>query len=109
MKKRKISKTLKLNFLLNYYQLNHDEVAYYTVLNTNVKNIRQKCDIFVMESTETVIHFVLICQIFYSLQFPSGYYGHFRSKSRNDFVNEYRQQAKPSPPEKFTRKLTVRI
>ncbi|XP_071784316.1 uncharacterized protein [Asterias amurensis] len=40
--------------------------------------------------------------------FPSGYYGHFRSKSRNDFVNEYRQQAKPSPPEKFTRKLTAR-
>ncbi|XP_046568450.1 uncharacterized protein LOC124276843 [Haliotis rubra] len=33
--------------------------------------------------------------------FPSGYYGHFRSKSRNDFVCEYRQLAKPQPPEKF--------
>ncbi|XP_022098873.1 uncharacterized protein LOC110983705 [Acanthaster planci] len=40
--------------------------------------------------------------------FPTGYYGHFRSKSRNDFVNEYRQQAKPSPPEKFCRKLQTR-
>jgi hypothetical protein len=40
--------------------------------------------------------------------FPSGYYGHFRSKSRNDFVNEYRQQAKPSPPEKFVKKLQTR-
>ncbi|XP_025106888.1 uncharacterized protein LOC112571805 [Pomacea canaliculata] len=33
--------------------------------------------------------------------FPSGYYGHFRSKSRNDFVCEYRQLAKPQPPNKF--------
>ncbi|XP_038068721.1 uncharacterized protein LOC119738068 [Patiria miniata] len=40
--------------------------------------------------------------------FPTGYYGHFRSKSRNDFVNDYRQQAKPSPPEKFCRKLQTR-
>ncbi|CAH1784712.1 unnamed protein product [Owenia fusiformis] len=34
--------------------------------------------------------------------FSSGYHGHFRSKSRNDFVNEYRQKAKPKPPGKFT-------
>ncbi|XP_022299315.2 ciliary microtubule inner protein 7-like [Crassostrea virginica] len=33
--------------------------------------------------------------------FPSGYYGHFRSKTRNDFVCEYRQLAKPQPPNKF--------
>ncbi|XP_785139.3 uncharacterized protein LOC579958 [Strongylocentrotus purpuratus] len=31
----------------------------------------------------------------------AGYYGHFRSKHRNDFLNQYRQQAKPSPPQKF--------
>ncbi|KAL8563765.1 hypothetical protein ACOMHN_058280 [Nucella lapillus] len=36
--------------------------------------------------------------------FPSGYYGHFRSKSRNDFVCEYRQLAKPPPPDKFLRR-----
>lgn len=33
--------------------------------------------------------------------FSSGYYGHFRSKSRNDFVCEYRQLAKPVPPNRF--------
>lgn len=33
--------------------------------------------------------------------FPSGYHGHFRSKSRPDFVNEYRQLARPQPPQKF--------
>ncbi|XP_033745267.1 uncharacterized protein LOC117330849 [Pecten maximus] len=33
--------------------------------------------------------------------FPSGYYGHFRSKSRNDFCNEYRNLARPQPPKKF--------
>lgn len=33
--------------------------------------------------------------------FSSGYYGHFRSKSRNDFVCEYRQIAKPVPPKRF--------
>ncbi|XP_074645174.1 ciliary microtubule inner protein 7-like [Tubulanus polymorphus] len=36
--------------------------------------------------------------------FPSGYHGHFRSKSRNDFVNEYRQLAKPPPPQRFLRR-----
>ncbi|XP_076447943.1 ciliary microtubule inner protein 7-like [Babylonia areolata] len=36
--------------------------------------------------------------------FPTGYYGHFRSKSRNDFVCEYRQLAKPPPPDKFLRR-----
>ncbi|GFR75708.1 hypothetical protein ElyMa_002195100 [Elysia marginata] len=33
--------------------------------------------------------------------FPSGYYGHYRSKTRTDFVNEYRQLAKPQPPRRF--------
>ncbi|XP_076096289.1 uncharacterized protein LOC143067119 isoform X1 [Mytilus galloprovincialis] len=33
--------------------------------------------------------------------FSSGYYGHYRSKSRNDFVCEYRQIAKPVPPKRF--------
>ncbi|XP_053377307.1 uncharacterized protein LOC123529342 [Mercenaria mercenaria] len=33
--------------------------------------------------------------------FPTGYYGHFRSKSRADFICEYRQLARPLPPKKF--------
>lgn len=33
--------------------------------------------------------------------FPSGFYGHFRSKSRADFVCEYRKLARPQPPDKF--------
>ncbi|XP_059171817.1 uncharacterized protein LOC131952899 [Physella acuta] len=33
--------------------------------------------------------------------FPTGYYGHYRSRTRTDFVNEYRQLAKPQPPNKF--------
>jgi len=33
--------------------------------------------------------------------FPSGYYGHYRSKVRTDFVNEYRQIARPQPPQRF--------
>jgi len=33
--------------------------------------------------------------------FPSGYYGHYRSRVRTDFVNEYRQLAKPQPPSRF--------
>lgn len=40
--------------------------------------------------------------------FSSGYYGHFRSKHRNDFLNHYRQQAKPSPPQKFHDKIVDR-
>ncbi|XP_064633026.1 uncharacterized protein LOC135491226 isoform X2 [Lineus longissimus] len=36
--------------------------------------------------------------------FPSGFHGHFRSKSRNDFICEYRQLAKPQPPKKFLRR-----
>lgn len=39
---------------------------------------------------------------------PTSFHGHFRSKSRNDFVNEYRQQAKPTPPGQFVRRLTSR-
>ncbi|XP_041457889.1 uncharacterized protein LOC121410089 [Lytechinus variegatus] len=38
----------------------------------------------------------------------TGYYGHFRSKHRNDFINQYRQQAKPSPPQKFHDMITDR-
>ncbi|XP_070559162.1 uncharacterized protein [Ptychodera flava] len=38
--------------------------------------------------------------------YPSGFHGHFRSKIRNDFVNDYRQQAKPSPPLKFVKRLS---
>ncbi|KAH3819145.1 uncharacterized protein LOC127882425 [Dreissena polymorpha] len=38
--------------------------------------------------------------------FPSGYYGHFRSKSRADFVCEYRQLARPIPPKKFIARST---
>lgn len=33
--------------------------------------------------------------------FPSGYHGHFRSKTRPDFICEYRQLARPQPPDKF--------
>lgn len=33
--------------------------------------------------------------------YNSGYHGHFRSKSRNDFICEYRQLAKPQPPKVF--------
>ncbi|CAL1545146.1 unnamed protein product [Lymnaea stagnalis] len=33
--------------------------------------------------------------------FPTGYYGHYRSRTRTDFVNEYRQLAKPQPPQRF--------
>ncbi|WAR25285.1 CC084-like protein [Mya arenaria] len=38
--------------------------------------------------------------------YPSGYYGHFRSKSRADFVCEYRQLARPVPPKKFIARST---
>lgn len=34
-------------------------------------------------------------------QFPSGFHGHFRSKSRSEFTIPYRHRAKPCPPEKF--------
>ncbi|CAF3316348.1 unnamed protein product [Rotaria sp. Silwood2] len=33
--------------------------------------------------------------------FPTGYYGHFRAKSRIDLCNDFRQFARPSPPKKF--------
>ncbi|XP_050412770.2 uncharacterized protein C3orf84 [Patella vulgata] len=36
--------------------------------------------------------------------FPTGFHGHFRNKTRNDFVCEYRILAKPQPPEKFLRR-----
>lgn len=41
-------------------------------------------------------------------QYPTGYYGHFRSKSRADFVCEYRQLARPVPPKKFVVRSKVR-
>ncbi|XP_067908043.1 uncharacterized protein C3orf84-like isoform X1 [Heterodontus francisci] len=37
--------------------------------------------------------------------FPTGFHGHARSKSRNDIFQEYRQQAKPPPPEKLIKRL----
>jgi len=37
--------------------------------------------------------------------FPSGYHGHFRNKSRTTVVNEYRQKARPNPPEIFHRRF----
>ncbi|CAF1297670.1 unnamed protein product [Rotaria magnacalcarata] len=33
--------------------------------------------------------------------FPTGYYGHFRAKSRIDICNDFRQLARPDPPRKF--------
>jgi len=39
--------------------------------------------------------------------FPSGYYGHYRSRVRTDFVNEYRQLAKPQPPKRFIHRSTM--
>ncbi|CAF1122554.1 unnamed protein product [Rotaria sordida] len=33
--------------------------------------------------------------------FPSGYYGHFRARSRADLCNYFRQLAQPNPPKKF--------
>ncbi|XP_059800677.1 uncharacterized protein C3orf84-like isoform X3 [Hypanus sabinus] len=38
-------------------------------------------------------------------EFPTGYHGHARSKSRNDIFQEYRLQAKPHPPEKLLKRL----
>lgn len=37
--------------------------------------------------------------------YPSGYHGHYRSRTRTDVLNEYRQKAKPVPPEIFHRRL----
>lgn len=34
----------------------------------------------------------------------NGYYGHLRSRPRNDFIVEYRHLAKPSPPRIFTKR-----
>ncbi|XP_048403397.1 uncharacterized protein LOC125460237 isoform X3 [Stegostoma tigrinum] len=39
------------------------------------------------------------------LEFPTGFHGHARSKSRNDVFQEYRQRAKPPPPEKLINRL----
>ncbi|XP_053325414.1 uncharacterized protein C3orf84 homolog [Spea bombifrons] len=37
--------------------------------------------------------------------FPSGFHGHFRSHSRNDFYQEYRQEARPHPPHAFIERI----
>lgn len=36
--------------------------------------------------------------------FPSGFHGHFRSHIRNDICQEYRTEAKPTPPKAFTQR-----
>ena len=41
-------------------------------------------------------------------QFPSGYHGHFRSKSRQEFTIPYREKAKPPPPTKFLNRSSAR-
>ncbi|CAK8681549.1 unnamed protein product [Clavelina lepadiformis] len=33
--------------------------------------------------------------------FPSGYYGHHRSKTRNDILQDFRHEATPMPPNQF--------
>lgn len=40
--------------------------------------------------------------------FPTGFHGHFRSKSRSEFTIPYRQRAKPCPPRKFLNYATER-
>lgn len=44
-----------------------------------------------------------------SSQFPSGYYGHFRAKSRADLCQYFRQLARPDPPKKFFDRHQVNI
>lgn len=44
----------------------------------------------------------------YGTWHPSGFHGHFRSKSREDFTIPYRQKAKPPPPMKFLNRSSVR-
>ncbi|CAH3195163.1 unnamed protein product, partial [Porites evermanni] len=39
--------------------------------------------------------------------FPTGFHGHFRSKSRSEFTIPYRQRAKPCPPRKFLNYATL--
>lgn len=34
-------------------------------------------------------------------QFPTGYYGHFRARSRADLCNYFRHLARPEPPKRF--------
>ncbi|XP_057297246.1 uncharacterized protein LOC130626160 [Hydractinia symbiolongicarpus] len=40
--------------------------------------------------------------------FPTGFHGHFRSKSRNNFNVPYREYAKPTPPSKFLNRTKMR-
>ncbi|CAF0742172.1 unnamed protein product [Didymodactylos carnosus] len=39
--------------------------------------------------------------------YSSGYYGHFRSKSRLELSNYFRQLAKPLPPKKFSKRQSA--
>jgi len=43
------------------------------------------------------------------MQFPSGYYGHFRAKTRADLCNYFRQLARPTPPKKFLDQQRVKL
>jgi len=44
----------------------------------------------------------------YGSWFPTGYHGHFRSKSRQEFTIPYREKAKPPPPTKFLNRSSAR-
>lgn len=44
----------------------------------------------------------------YGTWYPSGFHGHFRSKSRLEYTVPYREQAKPPPPSKFLDRAQVR-
>lgn len=52
--------------------------------------------------------FVFHLPIFYR-QFPTGYYGHSRAKSRIDLCDYYRQLARPEPPKKFLERQNVGV
>ncbi|XP_029457060.1 uncharacterized protein C3orf84 homolog isoform X2 [Rhinatrema bivittatum] len=36
---------------------------------------------------------------------PTGFYGHFRTRIRNDFKQEYRHEARPQPPRVFIQRM----
>lgn len=52
-------------------------------------------------------HFMFMDCFVFCFQHNSGFYGHPRSKPRNDFGIEYRHQAKPTPPRLFTKRAQV--
>ena len=47
--------------------------------------------------------------VFIFLQHPSGFHGHFRSKSRNDIDYSFRHNAKPPPPQLFYERAQVNL